>query len=182
MARKKRRKPVQPQLQNEAGLYVDWTLDNDGRLVAVDEVEHRLAIEQPDGRFAFIGGKGTAPGSFHYPSGVEIHRERAYVVDSWNHRVQMFSLPSWKYEGAFGSFGDSAGEFACPSGIAAVESGSDTTWLAVADTNNRRLSFHDIDGRCLFVTDLPHSGFPRKLRVSTGTLEVRYESGPWEAV
>ena len=60
---------------------MDWTLDEAGRLVAVDEVEHRLAIQQSNGRFTFLGSKGTGPGEFHYPKCVEILNGTAYVVD-----------------------------------------------------------------------------------------------------
>ncbi len=91
--KKRRRQSGKHEPPPRWGTFVDWTLDEAGRLVAVDEVEHRLAIQQSNGRFTFLGSKGTGPGEFHYPKCVEILNGTAYVVDSWNHRVQLFRLP-----------------------------------------------------------------------------------------
>ena len=162
------------------GGYIDWTLDGEGRLVAIDEIEHRLSIEGPDGKFTFLGKKGAGPGEFNYPRSIEILNGIAYVVDSWNHRVQLFELPSWKFKEAFGGGGDGPGQFFCPSWITVVDREEGRPWLLVADTNNRRLSFHDTEGNYLFASELFHPSHPTKVRMREGAIEVQYENGQWE--
>lgn len=164
----------------EASSVSDWDVDSDGRLIAVDDLAHRLAVEQADGRFRFVGGPGDGPGQFHYPRGVAIIDDRAYVVDSWNHRIQMFSLPECDYIGEFGGLGSAEGEFFCPDGILAVLCDNGDRWLSVADTNNRRIAFHSPDGAFLFAIDADNGGRPRKLRMSDGFIEVRYDDDVWE--
>ncbi len=180
MARKKRKKPIPtPHPQPAAGQYVDWALDDDGLLVAVDEVEHRLAIERPDGRFTFVGREGSEPGCFRYPRAIEILDGIAYVVDSWNHRVQMYDVVLWKLVGTFGEFGAGRGQFFCPSSIVAISREAASHWLCIADTNNNRISFHSRDGSCLFTTDLGGTRYPSKVRTRDGFLQVQYEDGEW---
>ena len=180
MARKKRKKPIPtPHPQPAAGQYVDWALDDDGHLVAVDEVEHLLAIERPDGRFTFVGREGSEPGCFRYPRAIEILDGIAYVVDSWNHRVQMYDVVLWKLVGTFGEFGAGRGQFFCPSSIVAISREAASHWLCIADTNNNRISFHSRDGSCLFTTDLGGTRYPSKVRTRDGFLQVQYEDGEW---
>jgi hypothetical protein len=39
----------------------------------------------------YFGQKGTGPGEFQLPTGLEIDRnDRIYVVDSFNHRIEVF--------------------------------------------------------------------------------------------
>jgi hypothetical protein len=181
MAKKKRQKQSRKKTARlSTGMYVDWALDEAERLVAVDEVEHRLAIEQSDGTFAFFGRKGPGPGQFHYPRSIEILNGVAYVVDSWNHRVQMFELPAWSFKGTFGKDGDPIGQLFCPSSITIAHREKETPWLLVADTNNDRLSFYDTAGRYLFESELLQSRHPVKVQTRNQSIEVQYEDGQWE--
>lgn len=180
MAKKKQKRLRKAQAPPAAGKYVDWAFDDAHRLVAVDEVEHRLAIQQPDGTFAFMGKKGTGPGQFHYPKSIEVLNGTAYVVDSWNHRVQMFDVPAWTFKGAFDGAQEGAHQFFCPSSLALVPRGDEPPWLVVADTNNCRLTFHDFEGNYLFAHEPYHSGCPLKVRTSEGAIEVQCEDGQWE--
>ena len=183
MGKKKRRKHSEKRQATPVwGTFVDWTLDEAGRLVAVDEVEHRLAIEQSNGKFTFLGHKGTGPGEFHYPKCVEILNGTAYVVDSWNHRVQLFRLPDWKFVGSFGGRGEGTSSFFCPSWITVVDRENEEPWLVVADANNSRLTFHDSQGAYLFGNELFNSRRPTKVRTREGRIEVRYEDRQWDTV
>ncbi len=183
MGKNRRQRRVSPKKQDSVwGGYVDWTVDSGGRLVAVDELAHRLAIQQPHGGFKFLGRKGNGPGQFHYPRSIEISDAVAYVVDSWNHRVQIFELPDWKIVETFGGGGDGPGQFFCPSWITVVDREDELSWLVIADTNNRRLSFHDAAGKYLFSTDPFDRRFPSKVRACNETIEVQFEGGQWETV
>jgi hypothetical protein len=164
----------------EPGIYVDWTVTDAGQLIAVDEVKHRLAVEQADGSFRFVGRLGDADGSFHYPRGILVTGGECFVVDSWNHRVQVFDAYDWSFKRSFGSPGRLPGQFCCPSGIALVEPDSGDPWLAVADTDNNRLSFHAVDGRFLFVAELPDLGFPRRVRTRERAIETQCEDRTWK--
>ena len=51
------------------------------------------------GSFFFIGGPGHDPGYFWLPAGVYVdEKDRVYIVDSYNRRVQVFQYLSerWK--------------------------------------------------------------------------------------
>ena len=91
------------------------------------------------------GRKGSRPGEFHYPRAILVVGSLSYIVDSWNHRVQVFKLPSFQFQFEFGGFGSGAGQFFCPCSITFSD-----PWVIVADTNNARLSFHLPDGKFLF--------------------------------
>ena len=69
------------------------------------------------------------------------------VVDSHNHRLQIFSQESGGAPRVIGSEGREAGEFAYPSGVAC-----DGTSLFVGDTCNRRVQKLSLDGAHLAQT------------------------------
>jgi hypothetical protein len=158
----------------EFGKIADWHQTDDRSLILVDETNHRILVQQPDGNITSYGRKGTRPGEFHYPRGILVLESLAYVVDSWNHRVQVFKLPLFQFQFEFGGFGTGPGQFFCPCSITFSE-----PWLIVADTNNARLSFHMQDGRFLFSSGVSGNRFPRKVRSADGPIEVQYESGEW---
>ena len=161
---------------------VDWTVDEARRLVAVDEFGHRLAIIQLDGTVTFLGHKGTGPGEFHYPRSIEILNKIAYVVDCWNHRVQMFELPEWTFKGSFGDGSDLSARLFCPSWITVVERDNGSALLLIADTNHNRLAFYDPTGLFLFDSELQRSRHPTKIRMQSQQFEVQSEDGLWESV
>jgi len=158
----------------EFGKIAEWHRTDDRSLILVDETNHRIIVQQPDGSMTSCGRKGSRPGEFHYPRAILVLGSLAYIVDSWNHRVQVFKLPTWQYQFEFGGFGSGPGKFFCPCSIAYSD-----PWLIVADTNNARLSFHMPDGQCLFSSAVSGSQFPRKVRSTEGPIEVQYENGEW---
>jgi len=159
----------------EFGKLVDWQKTDGQVLLLVDEMKHRIVVQQPDGRTVAHGGKGTAAGEFHYPRGILALGSSAYVVDSWNHRVQVFDIPTWNFKFEFGRFGAGPGEFFCPGSISFAD-----PWLMIADTNNSRISFHDRDGRFSFSSGIAGESFPRKVQVAAGGFVVQYETGKWD--
>ncbi len=141
----------------------DWTKTPNGQLLFADELNHRILIQDSTGALR------PAAGQFRYPRAVTVHGGAAFVADSWNHRIQAFQLPEWKFLFDFGGF-------CCPSSIAVMNG-----LLVIADTNNRRLSFHKPDGTFQF--DYALSGFPRRVGVNAdGSIAVCYDDGASETL
>jgi len=159
----------------EFGKLADWHKTEDQRLLLVDETNHRIVVQHADGRLVAHGSKGNSEGEFHYPRGILAMGASAYVVDSWNHRVQVFDIPTWTFQFEFGQLGSGPGEFFCPGSIAFAD-----PWLMVTDTNNSRISFHDRDGRFVFSSGISGESFPRKVGVADGGFVVQYENGEWD--
>ena len=141
----------------------DWTKSPGGRTIFVDELNHRLLVEDGSGKLRAVTGE------FRYPRAVAVLDSLAYVVDCWNHRVRAFHIPDWTPAFDFGSF-------FCPSSITTVNG-----LLVVADTNNRRLAFHRPDGSHAFTYAL--NGFPSRVELdSGGNLVVHYDDGETETL
>ncbi|MDQ7005848.1 MAG: hypothetical protein Q9Q40_01300 [Acidobacteriota bacterium] len=83
------------------------------------EVYDRLKLK----RVGTIGGEGSSPGTFKYPSFLTIGADGAlYVCDSMNFRVQKLT-PEGEFLASYGSAGDWTGNLARPKGIAVDEDG-----------------------------------------------------------
>ena len=141
----------------------DWTKTPDGHAIFVDELNHRILVEDGQGTLRVVSGE------FRYPRSIAVLGPLAYVADSWNHRVRALNLPEWTLAFDFGPF-------FCPSSITVVNG-----LLVVADTNNCRLSFHRPDGSCELTYAL--NGFPQRVDVNDGgNLIVRYDDGDSETL
>src|SRR5215471_13145832 len=111
------------------------------------------------------GQFGRGPGEFHYPASIAVLDTRAYVADSWNHRIQAFNLPDWQFAFEFG-------DFFCPQWIGSVNDRG-MPLLAIIDTNNARICFHWPDGRRVAVCDFEYGRFPISARpLDPGVLEI----------
>jgi NHL repeat len=132
-------------------------------LIETDTLHHRIIVgEKARGRL------GRAPGEFHYPSRTLVIRDHAYVCDSWNHRVQVFELPDWKFAFEFG-------DFFCPKWTEVIED-STGPLLIVVDTNNARLCFHETDGRRIGTYEFESQSFPVSARrLNDEMIEVVFE-------
>ena len=166
---------------SDIGPIADFDKDQSGRRYFVDTLNHRIWIEE-EGEMKSTGKKGSGRGEFHYPSGILVFASRAYVVDSWNHRVQIFSLPEWNYVSEFGSHGRNLGQLFCPRSIDVLKSGKRAV-IAIADTNNARVSLYTPGGECCGVIETLRPTFPVKVRWrDVETLEVGYEDGVVESM
>ena len=97
------------------------------------ESAHRVAVFDLGGRFVrWIGGRGTEPGRFNYPTYVTVDPAGdVYVVDTLNWRVQVFDADG-RFVRAFGRHSDARGDFDRPKGVAIDRFGnvhvSDSSW------------------------------------------------------
>lgn len=131
--------------------------------VEVDTLKHCVRVN------GVIHGKlGQRPGEFHYPAQAAILDGRAHVADSWNHRVQVFDLPEWRFAFEYG-------DFFCPNWIGVIED-RDGPVLAIVDTNNGRLCFHDREGVRIAECPFNSRRFPISARiVDSETIDVIFE-------
>ena len=91
------------------------------------------------------GSYGTAPGQFNYPKGVAVDGQgNVYVVDSYNHRIQVFD-GNGRFLREWGGQGNAPGQFQEPWGAAVDQAGN----VYVADTWNHRIQKFDSQGRFL---------------------------------
>ncbi len=127
----------------------------DGRIYVADTGNHRIQVFDVTGAFSF-GFGGPTPqdaspqnGEFNEPWGITIDDAFVYVADTWNGRVQKFTLEG-EYVSQFGSFAipaegsEGALEFYGPRSIA-VNDGK----LYIIDTGNHRIQVVDVDGNYL---------------------------------
>jgi DNA-binding beta-propeller fold protein YncE len=92
------------------------------------------------------GSFGMGNGEFNNPAGVAVSGTTVYVADSFNHRIQKFTVDvaatfviSW---GTTGITGTANSQFNTPSAVAVDSAG----YVYVADTNNHRIQKFDSGG------------------------------------
>src|SRR5262245_14533314 len=80
------------------------TEDGKTWLIATAKSGHRLVVYDADTgeQLRTFGGEGQQPGQFKRPNGVAVHGDYLVVVERDNHRVQVLTLPGFKYVGTFG--------------------------------------------------------------------------------
>ncbi len=111
----------------------------------------------PDRLFGW-GGSGTGSGQFSGAAGIALDNAgNVYVVDSSNHRVQVFD-DAGNFLRAWGGFGQGFGQLAFPFGIA-VDSAGD---VYVSEAFNHRVQKFDSAGNFIgvvgFFTGMPGNG------------------------
>lgn len=107
-------------------------LDGRGRLWVADFGNSRLRVFDPSGGYlGGWGGKGSTTYGFNNPAAVAVAGDTVYVADTWNGRVEAFSLAGEPKAAASGLYG--------PRGVAVGPGGA----VFVADTGNNRLMIYD---------------------------------------
>ncbi len=110
---------------------------------------------------AFGGGEGEDSGFFRVPIGLSVDSNgRTIVADTWNHRIQIFSLIEdtddedeytypykFKFEDAIGGLGGNNGELSAPYSTTTDAEGN----IYVADTRNARVQKYDAAGELLAI-------------------------------
>ncbi len=107
-------------------------LDGKGRLWVADFGNSRLRVfDHAGGYLGGWGGKGTDTYGFNNPTAVAVSDDTIYVADTWNARVESFSLAGSPKASVTGLYG--------PRGVAVAPGGV----VLVADTGNNRLMIYD---------------------------------------
>jgi len=116
------------------------------RLYVVDGGAHDIAVFTRAGELVSrIGGPGSEPGRFNYPTYIAWDgKDRLVVSDSGNFRVQWLSLDGQAAD-EFGAKGDGAGDLSLPKGIALDRDGH----VYVVDARFENVQIFEPDGRLL---------------------------------
>lgn len=116
-----------------------------GNVYVSDTSTHRIVIFSPAGEVVdVIGGRGSAPGTFNYPTHLAIARDQLYVADTLNFRVQVFDLDG---DGklSIGQLGMNVGNLTRPKGVAVGRDGR----VYVVESYFDHLLVYDTQGRFL---------------------------------
>ena len=113
----------------------------DGRVLVSDAGHHQIVVFDIAGTVAARWGRrGTGPGEFNEPTGIEIHGGQVFIVDRGNHRIQRFTLEG-AASGTIGEPGAGPGQFHHPADVAVDGEGN----VYVADAGNNRVQKFDAD-------------------------------------
>ena len=143
------------------GLPIAATVDRHGDVYVVDAGHDRIRVFDRDGRTRRQwGDEGADAGQFRFAAprcadqdacaagvggGVAVdERDRVYVADFGNHRIQVFDRDG-RFLAGWGREGGAPGEFRRPSGVAVDGRGR----VHVCNSLNRRIQQSDHDGRLL---------------------------------
>ena len=130
------------------------TFDSKNQQVIVSDCNNRLQFfDRHDlTHLLSVGTKGTDLGQFKYPKGLCIQpfTNHLLICDSWNHRVQVWSVDDDKVQpiysiGTTGQSSHAKGEFNGPFGVCCSPDGS----FSVAEESNHRVQRFDASGRFL---------------------------------
>lgn len=122
---------------------------------------HSIVITGNDGRQWRYGGVGTSRGKLNFPAGVAVVNGLGYVVETGNHRVQIFDVNGT----ALGFIGE--GELLYPSAIAAGQNE-----IFVSDSRHARIVSFALDGRVKRVIGAGILSAPRGLVVAGNSVLV----------
>lgn len=109
----------------------------------------RVQVFSADGQspLHIFGQPGSAPGEFNRAEGVTVDvKDRIYVADSCNHRVQVFS-PEGKFVASYGSAGSQLGEMSYPYDVRIDSAGLQY----VCEFGNSRVQVFDVNHKPLEV-------------------------------
>jgi tripartite motif-containing protein 71 len=106
-----------------------------GRLFVANRESHEIEVFTEDGTFvARWGVRGSAPGEFVFPQGLDFAPDGTLVVsDSGNSRIQRFTISRSGQGTPAAAPGDAAGRFDTPTGVAVTPSGN--VWVADTGSN-----------------------------------------------
>lgn len=129
-------------LERPVGIAAD---ESSRRLFVVDGDAHNVKTFDEDGRLlSTIGGPGSAPGQFNFPTNIALRENRLIVADSGNFRVQVLDRKGTPIA-VIGREGNAAGTFALPKGVAVSPQGH----VYVSDARFENVQVFDQTGNLL---------------------------------
>ncbi len=141
--------PLTPALSPSEGAreHTNWPYaKTDGTLLATSQQHAGSETGAPEPGASWlqvIGRAGTGPGEFNRAEGICVDaRDRIYVADSCNHRIQIFSADG-KFLREFGTAGSRLGELSYPYDVAVDAAGN----IFVCEFGNSRIQVFDADCR-----------------------------------
>ncbi|MDH3441111.1 MAG: 6-bladed beta-propeller [Gammaproteobacteria bacterium] len=139
-----KRVPLQALLSQPTGLAFHRP---SGRIFVVDTGSHEVKVFSRDGKLLRrIGGRGTAPGKFNYPTMIWMsYGGELLVSDTLNFRTQVFDVEG-NFLRQFGSPGDRAGFQSQSKGIASDAHGN----VYIVDSMQHAVQIFDSSGRFLY--------------------------------
>ena len=136
-------------------------MSKSGSQFMAQALSHSLVIIDSKGTRTTVGGVGQGLGQFNYPADVAVLGELAYVVETGNHRVQIF-------DGAgrsIGVMGEDVLNY--PGGIITT-----ADEILVSDSRNARIVGFDTSGRVTRIIGAGALSAPRGLAVVPGGLLI----------
>jgi len=140
-------------------------VDDNGTMYVADSGNHRIQVLSADGAFVDSWGarslaeeESVGTRGFNEPWDIALGPDgRAYVADTWNHRIQRLDGEGRPIT-AWGTFGESSpdqndggqGLFYGPRGIAVGPPGAEAQSVFVTDTGNKRVQVFEMNGRFAF--------------------------------
>jgi DNA-binding beta-propeller fold protein YncE len=132
-------------------------IDSQGRVYVADFGANTVRVFDTQGKQVtqFFGNKGSEDGQLNGPNDVAVDDERGlmYVTDSFNSRIQQFSLTlttsgelTVTHRLSFGSYGRAAGQLAYPQYMVADDASGK---VYVGDMGNRRIQVFDAQGKAV---------------------------------
>jgi len=136
--------------------------DEHGRLLVVDRGNARVQVlDAATGEhLGAFGQQGTGTGEFHIARDIAATRDRIYVVDQCNHRINVYDVAGRPF-GTVGAFGTDAAGLNAPLSVAVDDEG---TIYAVDSTADAVKRYHP-DGRFAGVVEHADVDHPQSVAV-----------------
>lgn len=131
--------------------------DDEGNIWVVDSGNHRLVVLDPNGGVVrIVGESGTQNGRFRHPSDIALYKNKVYVADTGNERIQVFNttgdfLSSWEKR-----TGGRKGHLDEPVAVAVSQRRKAGIW--VANKGEKKLELFDLDGEWEESLEIPVDG------------------------
>lgn len=123
-------------------------------LFVVDSAAHDIKVLDESGSLRrVLGGRGTLPGEFNFPTAMVADEQRLWIADTGNYRVQCLTHDGEPLS-VFGQAGDAPGDLAMPRSIALDTDGH----LYVVDARFENVQIFDREGRLLLFLGEEGSG------------------------
>lgn len=107
-----------------------------GDTIAIADFYNHRVILQIDKKVTYIGTEGHDRGQLYYPTDLKITKDKIYVADAYNDRVQVFD-----FDGKVLNVLGEQDEFNVASGL-----GLNEIYIAVTDQENSRVLIYNPDG------------------------------------